>query len=216
MNDHIALLTLSCCLTAAACSIGADPGEASNAANPEVVTDESRPAPASPAAPETPSGARALSARCTAPPAYVAVAIGELLDHPEAYDGALVQTVAPLDSVMGFEMQCWGYPCEQPDALQMQLVGPEDELDLEGGLVMFPANGTTTARVWGTFDDSGKRPVLVVEGFCDGGAVPCALAGPDCPSTMACVFDDCAWNGGNCGINPHGTCQFSSSHARAR
>jgi hypothetical protein len=211
MNDHISLLSLSCCLTAAACSMGADPGEHSNEARPEVVARDPRdprPAPATPAAPEAASRAGAPSERCAAPLAYVAVAIGELLDHPDAYDDALVQTVAPVDFVMGFGIDCPGLPCEQPDALQMQLIGPADELDLHGGLGMFPADGTTTARVWGTFEVAGERPALVVEGFCDGGVVSCSLGDQACPSTMHCVLDDCEWNGGNCGINPPGTCVF--------
>jgi hypothetical protein len=208
MNDHIALLSLSCCLTAAACSIGADPGDSSNGAQPEVVAGDPRPVPAAPATPDVPSTAVSPSARCAAPSAYAAVAIGELLDHPDAYEGALVQTVAPVDLVMGYQMQCQALECERVPVLQLQLVGPADELDLQGGLEMFPANGTTTARVWGTLEADGHRPVLVVDGFCDGGVVPCSLADQACPSTMSCVLDECEWNGGNCGINPPGRCEF--------
>lgn len=223
MNQHIALLSLSC-LAAAACLADPDQDPHTDSA-PAVADDSSRAAPGLaaptgrgpsvgapnvPAPPVRPSEPGEPSERCVVPPGYAEVAIADLLDSPDAYAGTLVQTVAPVDTVFSVPIPCYPKTCEQPPLFHMALVGPADEMALHGGTELFPANGTETARVWGALVlDGSQRPVLVVDGSCEGGEVTCALAGPDCPATMTCTLDDCQDNGGNCGINPAGHCAFT-------
>jgi hypothetical protein len=121
-----------------------------------------------------------------------------------------VQTIGPVDSAPADEVHCMALQCEDLLVDEVRMVGPVGELALEGGADLVPADGTATALVWGEIQIDAGRPVLVVEGSCPNVAVPCGLYGPECPSTMTCVLDDCSWNGGNCGINPPGTCGFGA------